>query len=254
MLIALDIGNYSINIGFFTRKGLFVKNLYSHPIKNSEGYASIIRGFLSEISVEKNTLHVIICSVVSSHTEVLIKACKSLIPEELFIVSNEMKTGLIFDITKPEELGSDRIANAVAAYEMFTVPVAALDFGTATTITIVGKDAHYIGGAIMPGLGLMNKSLSEGTSKLPKVSLCPPVSALGTNTEGCIQSGIFYGTAGAVERLLQEIEEKVGFKLKVIVTGGHGSMISRFLKRKHTVRENLTLEGLKILYMRNKSE
>lgn len=151
-----------------------------------------------------------------------------------------------------KKLGSDRIANSVAAYELCKCPIAVIDFGTATTVSVVGKDAKYIGGAIMPGLGLMNESLAKGTSKLSEVNLSPPDSALGTDTTGGIQSGVFYGTAGAVERLLQEIEKEVGFGLKVIVTGGYGGMVSKFLTREYSLRPNLTLEGLKIIFMRNR--
>ncbi len=254
MLIALDIGNSFINIGFFTEKGLFVRKIETYPIKPYERYTSLLRDFLAEISIEKNTHEVIISSVVTGHTEVLADACRDLMPEDLLIVGPEVKTGLVFDISKPEELGSDRIANSVASYELYKETVAVVDFGTATTISVIGKDAHFIGGAILPGVGLMNESLAKGTSKLSEVVLRPPKSALGTDTSGCIQSGLFYGTAGAVESLLEEIEKEVGFGLKVVVTGGFSYIISKFLKRRHDLRPNLTLEGLKIIYMRNRSE
>jgi type III pantothenate kinase len=252
MLIALDIGNSLINIGIFTGKGLFVKKLDTHPLKTPGRYASIIRDFLSEISVESIASGVIISSVVAGHTEVLADACKRLMPEDLLILSPEIKTGLVFDIQRPEDLGSDRIANAVAAYELCKCPTAVIDFGTATTISVVGKNANYIGGSIMPGFGLMNESLAKGTSKLSEVILNPPGSALGTDTTRCIQSGLFYGTAGAVERILQEIEKEVGSGLKVIVTGGYGDMVSKFMIREYSLRPNLTLEGLKIIFMRNR--
>jgi type III pantothenate kinase len=254
MLIALDIGNSLINIGFFHDKGLFVRKIKTHPLKPYEIYASLLRDFLTEISIEKNTLEVIISSVVSGHTNVLTEACKDLMLETLLILSPEIKTGLVFDIPKSEELGSDRIANSVASYELYKGPVAAVDFGTATTVSIVGKDAHFIGGVILPGVGLMNESLAKGTSKLSEVVLRPPEAALGTDTSGSIQSGLFYGTAGAVERLLEEIEKEVGIRLKVVVTGGFSHIISKFLKREYDLRQNLTLEGLKIIYMRNRNE
>lgn len=253
MLIALDIGNSLINIGFFADQGLFVQKLKTTPLKTPEKYASMLRDFLAEISVERAALGVIISSVVVGHTEVLAEACKRLMPEDLLILNPEISTGLVFDIPRLEELGSDRIANAVAAYELCKGPVAAIDFGTATTISVIGKNAHYLGGAIMPGFGLMNESLAKGTSKLSEVSLSPPESALGTDTDGCILSGLFYGTAGAVERLLQEIESEIGFGLKIVVTGGYGSMVSKFLTREYSLRPNLTLEGLKIIFMRHKS-
>jgi type III pantothenate kinase len=173
-------------------------------------------------------------------------------PEDLIILNSKIATGLVFDIPRPEELGTDRIANAVAAYELCKGPVAAVDFGTATTISVVGKDAHYIGGAIMPGVELMNESLQKGTSKLSGVILSPPESALGIDTSHCIRSGLFYGTAGAVERLLCEMEEEIGFKLKAVVTGGYGVMVSKFLLREYMLKQNLTLEGLKTIFMRNK--
>jgi type III pantothenate kinase len=161
-------------------------------------------------------------------------------------------TGIVFDIPRPEELGTDRIANAVAANELYKGPVAVLDFGTATTVSVVGKNANYMGGAIMPGVGLMNESLAKSTSKLSVVSLNQPGAALGTDTLQCIQSGLFYGAAGAVERLLREIEKEIGFELKVVVTGGYGGMVSKFLSRDYILNQHLTLEGLKIIFMRNK--
>jgi type III pantothenate kinase len=254
MLIAIDIGNSSINIGFFTNSGLFVLKIATWPLKTPSEYSLILNRFIKEKNIFKKPKGVIISSVVPGHTEVLAEASKGLKPENLLIMSPEINTGLVFVIPKPEELGSDRIVNAVAAYEIFKGPVAVVDFGTATTISVVGKDANYMGGVILPGLGLMNKSLAKGTSKLSEITLSPPLSALGINTSRCIQSGIFYGTAGAIERLLQEIEKEVEFGLKIVVTGGYGGIISRFLQREYTMRPNLTLEGLKIIYMRNKDE
>ncbi|MEW6676159.1 MAG: type III pantothenate kinase [Nitrospirota bacterium] len=252
MLIAIDIGNSSINIGFWGDKGLLTQKIETFPLKTPEEYRSIFEGFLSENSVEKNTTGVIISSVVPGYTEVLRETLRGLISVEPLMVSCRIKTGLKFNIPNPEELGSDRIANAVAAYELYRCPVAVVDFGTATTISVVGGDADYIGGSIMPGVRLMNESLARGTAKLPEVELKVPASALGTVTTECIQSGLIYGTAGAVERLLAEIEKEVGWGLKVVVTGGYGGIVSKFLRKKYELRPNLTLEGLRIIYMRNR--
>ncbi|MGQ9569880.1 MAG: type III pantothenate kinase [Thermodesulfovibrionales bacterium] len=250
----MDIGNSSINIGFFTKKGLLVKKIQTHPLRSCRDYVLLLKDYLDEISIEKDTYEVIISSVVNTHTDTLIEACKALMPKSLLIVGTEINTGLVFDIPNPEGLGSDRIANSVASLELYKRPVAVVDFGTATTISIVGKGAHYIGGAILPGINLMNKSLARGTSRLTEVDLNPPNSALGLDTSGCIKSGLFYGTAGAVERLIEEIEKEIKLRLKVVVTGGFCYIISKFLKRRHELRPNLTLEGLRILYMRNRNE
>jgi type III pantothenate kinase len=250
-LIALDIGNSSINIGFFTDLGLIVQKINTKPLLSYKEYSALINGFKKEKNIDKIPKGVIISSVVPGHTEVLRETIKRLVPVEPLMVSCKIKTGLKFNIPNPEKLGSDRIANVAAAYEFCKSPVAVVDAGTATTISIVGKNAHYIGGAILPGIRLMSESLAKGTSKLSGVSLSPPGAALGTDTTRCIQSGLFYGTSGAIERLLREIEKEVGFRLKVVLTGGYGNMISKFLKRKHDLFPYLTLEGLKIIYMRN---
>jgi type III pantothenate kinase len=250
MLIAIDVGNSTINIGFFTSSGLSVRRVDTSPLQTVKEYVSLFNTFLSENHIDKISAGVIISSVVPGHTRGLKETLKQLIPADPLIVSCKIDTGLTFDIPEPEGLGSDRIANAVAAHELYHGPVAVVDFGTATAISII-NDTHFIGGAIIPGIMLLNESLAHQTAQLSRVPLNPPQSALGMNTVHCIQSGLFYGTAGAVERILGEIEQETGLTFRVIVTGGYGSLISQYLKKKHTVHPYLTLNGLKILYMRN---
>jgi type III pantothenate kinase len=251
MLIAIDIGNSSINIGYFTEMGLFVQEMNTYPLKSPSQYVRLFSRFMKEKNIDKSPEGSIISSVVSGHTMVLMKALKTFTSSKPLIVRWTLKTGLEFVIPNPEGLGSDRIANAVAAYESYKSPVAAVDFGTASAVTVVGRDARYIGGSILPGIRLMNAALAKGTSRLQEAPLVPPASALGVDTAHCIQSGLFYGTAGAVERILCEIEKENGFKLKVVVTGGFGQFMSGFLTRKHELSPHLTLEGLKLIYMRN---
>ena len=250
MLIAIDIGNSSINIGYFTETDLFVQKMNTSPLRSPSQYGLLFSQFMKEKNIDKRPEGSIISSVVSGHTKVFVKALKTLTSSEPLVVRWTLKTGLEFAIPNPEALGSDRIANAVAAYESKT-PVAAVDFGTASTITVVSRDARYIGGVILPGIRLMNASLAKGTSQLQEAPLVPPASALGIDTAHCIQSGLFYGTAGAVERILCEIEKENGFKLHVVVSGGFGELLSGFLQRKHDLRPHLTLEGLKLIYRRN---
>jgi type III pantothenate kinase len=252
MLIAIDIGNSSITIGFFIKSGLLVSRIETYPLLPPQKYASLINRFIKEKNIDKVPEGIIISSVVSGHTGALRKAMKKLISTEPLIVNWKLKTGLRFDIPHPEELGPDRIANAAAAREMYGCPAAVVDFGTATTMSVIGQDAEYIGGAIMPGISLMNEALAAGTSRLTAVPVIPPESALGTDTAECIQSGLFYGTAGAVERLLRETEKETGLALRVIVTGGYAGLHTRFLKRRHEVNPHLTLEGLKLIYGKNR--
>jgi type III pantothenate kinase len=252
MVIAVDIGNSSIRIGFFTGAGLLVQTLDTWPMLSGREYSLLVNAFIREKNIDKTAEGIIISSVVPSHTGVIRDFAAGLAAGEPLLVSYKVMTGLVFAIPEPGELGSDRIANAVAAYERYRGPVAVVDFGTATTISIVGRDADYIGGAIMPGIRLMSESLAKGTAKLPAVPLSTPASALGSNTIECIQSGVLYGTAGAVERILHEIEDEKGLVLKVAVTGGYGRLISGFLQRDYDFFPDLTLEGLRIIHMRNK--
>jgi len=252
MLIALDIGNSSIKIGFFSESGLSVQKIDTHPLLTPLKYSALLNRFIKENNIDKSPEGIIISSVVPGHTGALKKALKNLISAEPLIMGPDVATGIRFRVPNPGELGPDRIANVAAAYELFKRPAAAVDFGTATTISVVGEDGEYIGGVIMPGVFLLNNALASGASKLSRVPLKPPDAALGTDTTKCIQAGLFYGTAGAVERLLLEIEKESGLRLEVVVTGGYGILLSKFLKKKHEVRPHLTLEGLKMIYTRNK--
>lgn len=254
MLIAVDIGNSTINIGYFTDKGILVQRIDTHPLKDSEEYLSAICSFLEQNRIEKNSPGGIISSVVPSHTSVLfgvLKRLSSAEKEAILTVSHNM-SGLKFQVRAPENVGTDRIANAVAASEFYGNPVAVVDFGTATTISVVSRQGEFIGGSILPGLRLMNSVLDTGTSQLQKVVLEPPPQALGVDTAGCIRSGLFYGTVGACERILAEIEEATGFKLKLVLTGGYATAVGGFFKRIHEINLNLTLEGLRILYGKNR--
>lgn len=252
MVITVDIGNSSIHIGLFAGSDLFVKTFDTWPLLSFREYSSIVNGFIKEKNIDKTAEGIIISSVVPGHTGVIKDALTGPVSGEPLLVTCKVITGIVFAIPEPGELGSDRIANAVAAYERYKSPVAVVDFGTATTISVVGKDANYIGGTIMPGIRLMNESLEKGTSKLQAVPLLPPEAALGTDTSGCIRSGIFYGTAGAVDGILNEIEYETGLELKIAVTGGYGKLLTGFLKRQNDFYPHLTLEGLRIIYKRNR--
>ena len=251
MLIALDIGNSSIKLGFFIKKALFMRAFATHPLLSLSRYSALIQHFLREKNIDKTPEGIIISSVVPGHTEALRKTLKRLFSVEPLIVDHTTKTGIRLDIPKPEELGPDRIANAVAAEELYKCPVAVIDCGTATAISAIGQDANYIGGAILPGICLMNESLAKGTARLSEIQIGPSCAALGVDTSACIRSGLLYGTAGAVERILSEIERETGLRLKIAMTGGHSGRISQCMTRKHKVIPHLTLEGLRIIYTRN---
>jgi type III pantothenate kinase len=216
----------------------------------------MIHGFIKENHLEKGQSAGIISSVVPGHTESLKVALEGLSHMERgdVVVVTHALPGIGFRITHPEELGTDRIANAVAAFALVRRPVIAIDFGTATTITVVDGNGDYLGGSILPGIGLMNEALGMKTSKLKKVDIVPPEHSLGKDTAGCILSGLFIGTAGAVERIISDIETETGVSYDVMLTGGFCHLIDTLIRRPHTVRTGLTLEGLKILYEKNRHQ
>ncbi len=250
-VIAVDIGNSSINIGIFHANDLFTQEMDSFPLRDAEDYRGFVQKILQENHIENERTGVIISSVVPGHDTVLSHALRGFTRKEPLVVNCRMNTGLNFAVPHPETLGSDRIANAVAAYDAYRAPAAVTDFGTATAVSIVGEEGVFLGGAILPGMGLMNKSLAQGTSQLFDIPFDIPATALGKDTASCIAAGLFFGMAGAVERLLDEIEREIGCRVQSISTGGYGKFISPLMRRETRYIPDLTLTGLKILYLRN---
>ena len=255
MLITIDIGNSTINIGYFLDSGLLVQKITTHPLRSADEYSRLMLDFFEQNHIEKTFFSCIISSVVTSHTLVLRDAVEKLPgrkENEVLVLSHQMDTGLNLKVKAPKELGTDRLADAAGAYAIYREPVAVIDFGTATTITIVGKNAEFLGGSIMPGIGLMNDVLADRTSKLTKVQLEQPVPALGTDTAGCIRSGLLIGTAGAVERILDEIEKEAGYMFRVVITGGYAHFVDQLIRRPHDVNIFLTHEGVREIYGKNR--
>ncbi len=257
MLLVIDIGNSSITTGIFAGDHLLDRlEIPTRPQGDPGLYRRELEKLLSGKNVEK-PLGVIISSVVPELTDALARSVKEISLGEPLTVDCSLDTGLTFDVERPEEIGADRIVNAVAAVEAFGSPVAVVDFGTATTISAV-RDSRFLGGAILPGLRLMGEALHRGTSKLPAVELAPEwiagpsgIRALGKNTIQCIISGIIYGTAWAVEGIIGAIEKEEGCILRVVVTGGYSEIMARFMKRECSIEPDLTLKGLRMLYERN---
>jgi len=255
MLITIDVGNSTINIGYFLEQGLLVQKISTHPLRSDEEYSRLILDFFEQNHIEKTFFSCIISSVVTSHTMVLRDAVEKLPGRKengVLVLSHHMDTGLNLKIKTPEELGTDRLANAAGAYALYSGPVAVIDFGTATSITIISINGDLIGGAIMPGIGLMSDVLARRTSKLTRVTLEQSGPALGTDTAGCIRSGLLIGTAGAVERILDEIEKETGYQFRVVITGGYAQLMDPFVKRSHDMNLFLTHEGLKQIYAANR--
>ena len=255
MLLAIDIGNSTLGLGLFPKPEravpAAVRKIPTRPIRSSAGYKEIISGFLPRNAVQApGGVDAVISSVVPAANKAIIGALRDLFGKKPLMVSHRLETGLAFGVRRPEKVGPDRIANAAAGCRSAGGPVAIVDFGTATTITVVGEKNMFLGGAIMPGLQLMAKALSAGTASLPAVHIKACADALGKDTASAIRSGIVNGAAKAVEGLLKDMEKGLGFKLKLILTGGHAGLMSPLFKRKHKVVPELTFQGMRLIYLK----
>jgi type III pantothenate kinase len=212
-------------------------------------------GFVNQNHIEKKTVHCIISSVVPGHTGRLHEAVDLFAGRAVgpLTVNHELETGLCLKIRAPQTLGADRLANAAGAFALYKKAVAVADFGTATTITMVDGKANLIGGAIMPGLRLMSAALGT-TAQLEEVLLGKPDSALGRDTEAGILSGLFYGTAGAVERIIAEVTGETGAPFMTVITGGHCLAMQQYMTRPCEKRPDLIHEGLRIIYEKNRPQ
>lgn len=255
MLITIDIGNSSIGIGYFFPPGLVIQRFDTQPLGEAEAYAGAMAGFCDQNHIEKKDVRCIISSVVPGHTDRLREAVDLFAGRAVgpLTVNHTVETGLCLKISAPQTLGADRLTNASAAFALYQKAVAVVDFGTATTITLVDEKANLIGGAIIPGLRLMTAALGTMTSQLEEVTLAKPDSALGRDTEAGIRSGLFYGTAGAVERIIAEIAAETGAEFVTVITGGHCIAMQQYLIGPCEIRPDLIHEGLRIIYEKNRS-
>ncbi|MGD0283268.1 MAG: type III pantothenate kinase, partial [Dissulfurispiraceae bacterium] len=198
------------------------------------------------------SISAIVASVVPARNTVINTALACFCESRPLYVNAALNCGLTFSVEEPFRMGADRIANAVAGANYTKGrPTAVVDFGTATTVTVIGTRWTLLGGAILPGVALMLKALHSGTAKLPLVSSGALEKALGKDTASSIMSGIIYGTAGAVEKLTIMMEKELKFKLQLVLTGGNAPLVSPFINRSFIHSPNMTFEGLRLIYLKN---
>lgn len=254
MILLIDIGNTNITIGYSEGETVNAISAFETERDNSDidYYSKKLRRIANNSGLDRPAGGAV-CSVVPEITEAVVDAVIESFGIKPLIVNSKVKTGLKFCIKNPENLGADRIANAVAARNLYSGNLIIADFGTATTVCAVTGEGDFIGGAIMPGLMTSAEALAEKTSKLPETGLEPPKNIPGKDTDENISFGILYGHAGAVERIIDEITAVQKGKFAVIATGGFAEIISPYIKLDH-INRLLTLEGLRLIYERNKDE
>lgn len=255
MMLAVDIGNTNVVLGVYRgRELLHHFRLSTNRQSTADEYGVLIHNLfrMSNISV-KDVEGVIISSVVPPLVQVIVEMCVKYIGKEPLLVGPGIKTGLNLRYENPREVGADRIVNAVAAIEQYKCPLVVVDFGTATTFDCIDAGANYLGGAIVPGLGISTEALYQRASKLPRIELEKPKKVIGRNTVHAMQAGIIFGYAGQVEGIVRRIKLEMNAPvLKVIATGGLAQLIAGETECIDEVNPMLTLEGLRIIYDRNK--
>lgn len=246
MLLAISIGNSSIRMGLFDDAGgLSAQRLDTRTKRSAQGYADEIKNFLKPFG---GNTPVVIGSVVPGLTGLVSQGARSASGTEPIVVNHTHAPGMKMGVARPDEVGIDRIAVSLAAYEMLGAPVAVIDVGTATTVNFIDEGPVFQGGAIMPGPGLMADALSGGTAQLPALDLCVIADPLGLDTGSAMLSGIIFGTAGAVLRIVGELNKTRDKNYLIAVTGGYAGLILPHLAGVSLADGDLALKGLRIMY------
>ncbi len=255
MLLAIDIGNTTINIGVFEAEKLKTTLRISSGIHRlADEYASLLFNLLSYHHVVASDIKdAIICSVVPPLQPIFEELCQSYIGVTPLTVEAGVKTGVRIRLDNPREVGADRVVNAAAAFRLYGGPAIVLDMGTATTFDVISKEGDYLGGAISPGMEVAAEALFMRAAKLPRVELIYPKHAIGKNSVTAMQSGIVFGYVALIEGLVARISRELEEKAKVIATGSYAELIAKETPVIEVVNPHLTLQGLRLIYNLNRS-
>lgn len=260
ILLVIDIGNTNVSLGIFdytASKPNLAQHwrLSTHREQTSDELSISLRAlFHQEARDPGDVTDVIISSVVPPLQPIFERACQKLFGCSPLVVGPGIRTGMPVRYENPREVGADRIVNSVAAFEMFGGPIIAVDFGTGTTFDCVSQQGEYLGGVICPGIHISMEALFDRASMLHRVEIARPKTVIGKTTTGALQSGLLYGYAGMVDSMVARIRSELPGKVRVIATGGLARRISRESEAIEEVVPFLTLEGLRILFEKNRVE
>ncbi len=254
MLLVMDVGNTNTVLGLYEGDKLLhdwrIRTVIDHTI--DEYGVLILNLYKNGRTRAKPIDDIIISCVVPPMMNILVPMCEKYFGIKPMIVEPGIKTGMPIFYDNPREVGADRIVNAVAAYEKYKREMIIVDFGTATTFDYISAKGEYMGGCIAPGVMISSEALFEKASKLPRVELYTPRTVVTKDTVSAIQAGIMYGYAGLVDGIVERISAEIHSSPLVVATGGLATLIQGVARRIDLVDEMLTIEGLRIIFQRNK--
>jgi len=269
MLLAIDVGNTNTVLGLYRLDGEKPElaahwRITTHRAQTVDEYGVFfVNLFEMHGMAPSQVTHIIIASVVPPVDSTLRQVCESYFHIEPMFVEPGIKTGMPMLIDNPTELGADRLADSIAAFERYGGPCIVVDFGTATKFEVISARGEYMGGAIAPGLGLSADALFNRAARLSRVDIKRPAKVIGTNTVGHLQSGLYFGYIGLVDGILERIiaelkqtepkQTEVGAQPRIVATGGLARMIAEDSRYINEIDEWLTIEGLRILFERNRA-
>ena len=260
MLLALDIGNTNMVMGFYENSDL--KNrwrLSTNTNKSVDEYGILMKNILEVSNLDiRKIKSIIISSVVPDVTTLIVKSCIKYLNIEPIVVGPGIKTGMNIEYDNPKSLGSDRLVNCVSGYHKYGGPLIVVDMGTAITIDAVDDKGVFLGGTISPGVQISAEGLFNRTSKLPRVEITEPKEVIGINTIESIQSGFYYGYVGLCDYIIEKIIEELSStmdvtNITVIATGGFSKLLAKKSKYIDIIDPQLTLDGLSIIYNLNQN-
>jgi len=254
MLLVVDVGNTNTVLGLFDGDTLVhdwrIRTVVDHTV---DEYGMLIYNLYKSSKIgTKRISDIIISCVVPPMLNILEPLCRKYFHLKPLIVGPGVKTGMPIYYDNPKEVGADRIVNAVAAFEKYRRDLIIVDFGTATTFDYVSAKGEYMGGCIAPGIMISSEALFERAAKLPRVELSKPKSIIAKDTVSSMQAGIIYGYAGLVDGIARRMQAEARGDPMVVATGGLAKIVAPETKTIAVVDDMLTLEGLRLIHLRNK--
>ncbi len=250
MYLIIDIGNTNIVFAVMSNSNVSNKWRVSTDVNRTSDEYFL---WLSNILKKKNDLkNIVIGSVVPEITNKIKEACSNYFNKKVFIINEDININFPVDVENEAEVGTDRLVNSLAAWNIYQEPCIIIDFGTATTFDIVDKKGKYVGGLICPGINLSLNTLHSAAARLPRIALTKPKYIIGKTTVDAMTSGIYFGYVGLIKYIIEQITKELSYKTKIILTGGLANLFSEKIGINNIIRVNLTIEGLYLTFIQSK--